>query len=57
MTTTGKAKLKATREVTDLALNAARDIKGGKKTTAQQAAFEKLVRDKDLTDDEYWSLN
>jgi hypothetical protein len=49
-TANGKAK--------DLALKDARDIKGGKKTAAErQAAFEKFLRDKDVTDAEYWALN
>jgi hypothetical protein len=33
-TSSGKTRLKAVRGVKDLALNAARDIEGGKKTTA-----------------------
>jgi len=53
---TGKDRLKAVRDVKDLAPNAARDIKGGKKTAAQ-AAYDKLLRDKDLTDGEYWNVS
>jgi len=53
---TGKDRLKAVRDVKDLAPNTARDIKGGKKTAAQ-AAYDKLLRDKDLTDGEYWNVS
>ena len=57
-TTPSKARLKAVRDVKDLAPNAARDIKGGKKTAAErQAAYDKLLRDKDLTDAEYWNVS
>ena len=58
MTTNGKAKRKTVREARNLGLKAARDIKGGKKTAAErQAAFERFVRDKDLTEAEYWNVN
>jgi hypothetical protein len=58
MKTNGKAKLKTVHEVKNVGLKAARDIKGGKKTAAERrAAFERFVRDKDLTDAEYWNVN
>jgi hypothetical protein len=49
---------KITGNVKDLVVNSARDIKGGKKTAAQrQAEFDKFLRDKVLTDAEYWNVN
>jgi hypothetical protein len=56
-TTTSKARQKAVGEVKDLVLNDARGINGGKKTAAQRQVFEKYVRDNEVTQDEYWSVN
>ena len=59
-TTTGKSKSSGERATKDLAPDKSHDMKGGapKASTAKrQAKFDDLVRDKGLTDDEYWALN
>jgi hypothetical protein len=59
-TIAGKAKLSCQRAVRDLAPQTTHDVTGGApkaSTTKRQSKFEDLVRDKDLTDDEYWTLH
>ncbi len=59
-TITGKTKSSGERATKDLAPDKSHDVTGGapKASTAKrQAKFDDLVRDKDVTDDEYWALH